>query len=45
MAFFSDRRFEGLGMSSAQSEVLGQNVRAGDAGSEKVDGATGVLYT
>ncbi len=37
----SNKRFEGLGMSSAQSEVLGQNVQAGDAGSEKVDGATG----
>jgi hypothetical protein len=35
------RRFEGLGMSSFKSSVLGADVRAGEVGATKIDGATG----
>ncbi len=35
-------RFEGLGMCSAQSAVLGKDVSAGSIGTDKIDGATGM---
>ena len=38
-----EKRFEGLGMSSAYSAVLGKSVESGSIGREKIDGATGSM--
>jgi hypothetical protein len=41
---YRQEQFKGLGMSGVCSDVLGNDVLSGSVGSDKIDGATGLLY-